>query len=147
MFSKFKHVAACTVGAAALVMAGMGPAAAATEKHTYDYGGVDCNTYAGVEYCHDVSGQSNAKSNPGGRALIKDRSEATFTEAVDGEIVYERQFTSKEMSVYDIPRQHVGHTVEKGTIVTADGECRYRSVYHSANSELRASHYKTKCDR
>lgn len=147
MFKKITRVAVCALGAGSLMLVGASPATAAlTYSDSESYDNLSCNTHEAAEYCHETTGKRSGHGNPAGRGINKDKYEATYTTIVDGEVVREQQFTKKETSVWDIPWAHVNHTVEKGTITTSEGECRYHSVYHSSNSELRANNSRTKCD-
>ena len=147
MFKKFTHAAVGTLGVGSLMLVGMAPASAGLPYHLKEsYDTVSCNSHGSTEYCHATAGKWSGQSNPAGRGLNKDKQEGTFTTTVDGEVVMERQFTKKETTTWDVPRPHTYHVVEKGTITTPEGTCRYHSVHHAANSEARASHYKTKCD-
>lgn len=147
MFGKFKHVAACTLGAGSLMLVGAAPAAAALPySFSESYDTVSCNSYESTEYCHATAGKRSGQSNPAGRGLNKDKYQGTYTTTVDGEAVLERQFTKKEVTAWDVPWPHVSHMVEKGTITTPEGTCSYHAVQQTSNSELRANHYKEKCD-
>lgn len=147
MFKKLTHVAVGALGAGSLMLVGASPAAAAlTYSESESYNAVHCNTYEGAEYCHESAGKRSGHGNPAGRGLSKDKYERTYTTTVDGEVIREQQFSGKAVTIWDIPWGHVFHTVEKGTITTPEGTCRYHAVQQVSNSELRANHYKTKCD-
>lgn len=147
MFKKFTHTAVGALGVGSLMLVGMGPATAALTYLTSEtYDTVSCNTYEATEYCHESAGKRSGHGNSAGRGLSKDKYERTYTTAVDGEVVREQQFSGKEVTVWDIPWGQVFHTVEKGTITTPEGQCRYHSVSHSSNSEVRANNYRTQCD-
>lgn len=147
MFTKFTQAAVGALGVGSLMLVGTGPASAAlpySSSESYDT--VSCNSHGSTEYCHATAGKRSGHANPAGRGLNKNKYEGTYTTTVDGEVVREQQFSGKEVTVWDIPWGHVFHTVEKGTITTPESECRYHSVQHTANSDLRANKYKTRCD-
>ncbi len=147
MTTKFTHAALGTLGAGALLFAGMSSASAAlpyASSESYDT--VSCNSIGATEYCHAATGTRSGHANPAGRGLNKDEYEAVHTTTVDGELVREQEFTKKEITAWDIPWPHVSHVVEKGTVTTPDGHCRYHSVSHSSNSEVRVNHHRSTCD-